>query len=160
MKRFFPWVIVLSAALFAGRKLYLRFIAVPDLPIETSILTSANGDQYDLRSDDHPYILISYVQSWCRDCIREIPSMMQLQKEKGDDQVQLVLISDEPRANINQIEKHFGGAVTVYRSGKSLGIMGIQVFPTTYLLGPDRKILLVKKEGFDWNGEEVRALIH
>jgi thiol-disulfide isomerase/thioredoxin len=160
MKKFIPWVLVMAAVLFAARNVYVRFFAIPDLSIETAILTDSEGEQYDIRRDDHPYILISYVQSWCRDCILEIPSMLQLRKEKGEDQIQVVLISDEPRANINQIEKRFDGNISVYRSGKSLANMGIQVFPTTYLLGPDRKILLVKKEGFDWNSEMVRAMVH
>ena len=153
------WVLFAIVVLFTARKVYVRFIAIPDLPIQTSVLTDGRGVQYNLQNDSHPYILISYVQSWCRDCILEIPSMIQLQKEKGEDQIQVILISDEPRANINQIEKRFDGTVTVYRSGKSLANMGIQVYPTTYLLGPDRKILLVKKEGFDWNGSYVRALV-
>lgn len=159
MKKYFPWLLVLAALLFAGRKLYVRFIAIPDLPVQTTVLTDRSGTQYDLRTDKHPYILISYVQSWCRDCIREIPSMLQLQKEIGKDKIQVVLISDEPKEKIDQIEKRFDGAITVFKSDKSMNDMDIHVFPTTFLMGSDRKILLVKKEGFDWNGVGVRALI-
>ena len=160
MKKFFPWVLVLAAAIFAGRKLYFRFIAVPELPVQTAILTDGSGAQYDLRTDKHPYILISYVQSWCGDCIREIPSMIQLQKEAGTDRIQIVLISDESKEKIDLIEKRFDGAITVYQSEKPMADMDIHVYPTTFLLGPDRKILMVKKEGFDWNGREVKALVH
>jgi hypothetical protein len=58
-----------------------------------------------------------------------------------------------------RVEKRFDGAIMVYQSDKPMGDMNIHVFPTTILLGPDRKPLLVKKEGFDWNGEEVKALV-
>ena len=160
MKNFFPRLLVFAVILFAASKVYFRFIAVPELPVQTTKLINGSGVQYDLQKDDHPYILISYVQSWCGDCIREIPSMVQLQKETGIDKIQLVLISDEPREKIMRIEKRFDGAITVYQSGSSMDEMNIHVFPTTVLLDPDRKILLVKKEGFDWNGEEVKALVH
>jgi peroxiredoxin len=159
MKKYLKWVFVFGAVLFAIRNLYVRFIAVPDLPVETTVLTDGSGAQFDLRTDNHPYILISYVQSWCGDCIREIPSMMQLQKDIGTDKIQVVLISDEPNEKIKQIEKRFNGAITVYQSAKSMSDMNIHVFPTTFLIDSDRKILLVKKEGFDWNGEEVKALV-
>jgi len=159
MKKFFPWVLFLAAALFAGRMLYIRFIAVPDLPVQSTVLTDRRGAKYDLRTDDHPFILISYVQSWCGDCIREIPAMIQLQKEIGTEKIQLILISDEPSEKIHLIEKKFDGAIKVHQSDKAMSDIDIHVFPTTFLLGPDRKILLVKKEGFDWNGEEVKALV-
>ena len=160
MKKLFQWVVVAAVILLISQKIYHRFIANPELPVETTVLTNGTGAQYDLRKDTHPYILISYVQSWCGDCIREIPSMVELQKEIGTGKIQLVLISDEPREKIMRIEKRFDGAISVYQSAKPMSDMNIHVFPTTILLGPDRTILMVKKEGFDWNGEEVKALMH
>jgi len=159
MKKLFQWAFVAAVILLVAQKIYHRFIADPELPVETTILTNGSGTQYDLRKDAHPYILISYIQSWCGDCISEIPSMVQLQKEIGTEKIQLVLISDEPREKIMRVEKRFDGAIMVYQSDKPMGDMNIHVFPTTILLGPDRKPLLVKKEGFDWNGEEVKALV-
>ena len=160
MKKLFQWVVVAAVILLISQKIYHRFIANPELPVETTVLTNGTGAQYDLRKDTHPYILISYIQSWCGDCIREIPSMVELQKEIGTGKIQLVLISDEPKEKIKQIEQRFNGAITVYQSAKSMRDMDIHVFPTTFLIDSDRKILLVKKEGFDWNGEEVKALMH
>jgi thiol-disulfide isomerase/thioredoxin len=160
MKKLLPLAIVVVIILFAARKVYIRFIAIPELPIETSVLTDRGGVQYDLKHDDHPYILVSYIQSWCGDCMVEVPSMLQLVKEQGKEKIRLVLISDEPREKILRIEQRFENQITVYQSDRPMKSMDIHIFPTTFLLGPDRKILLVKKEGFDWNGEQVRAMVN
>jgi len=168
MKVSIKWILPLIAVAFLGWKLYFRFLHAPDLPLAQTILTNENGEVFDIKKEKANFILVSYVQSWCRDCITEIPSMAILQAfSNGEKHLKIILISDEPWDKIQKFRKitqnldplHNAEKLPVYKSDKNMRQMGIHVYPTTYLLGPDRKILLVKQEGFDWNSDEVHTII-
>jgi thiol-disulfide isomerase/thioredoxin len=132
---------------------------IPELPIGKTSLISENGEKLDIEQMEEPYLLISCVQSWCGDCIRETPSIQALQEKTGKEKLAVVMMSDEEWGKIRRFSELSKTSLTVWQSEKSLADLGVRVFPTTWLLGPDRKILLAKLEGFDWNSAEVHRLL-
>jgi len=143
---------------FVGWKAWRRF-TTPELPLWTTRLVDAKGQELKLSEAKEKYLLVSYFQSWCGDCIRELPSMVNLQKEVGGDKIKLVFISDEDWTKIGNFQTHAKISIPCYQSDKSMDAQGIYVYPSTFLLGPDRKVLLLKRERFDWNSAEVKAFI-
>jgi thiol-disulfide isomerase/thioredoxin len=148
---------VIGAMLFVGISLYKKFRSIPPLPKSELKLHTRENTTFDLDKIKTNYLLISYFQSWCGDCIKESPSIAALQKKVGSDQLTIIMVTDEDFQKVDQFQSHLDSKFTFLRSEKKLKELGIHVFPTTYLLNKKREIVLEKMEGFDWNSQEVWA---
>jgi thiol-disulfide isomerase/thioredoxin len=151
-------LLLVGIIVFLALKIRNHFF-IPDLPIGKTSLISENGEKLDIEQMEEPYLLISCVQSWCGDCIRETPSIQALQEKIGKEKLAVVMISDEEWGKIRRFSELSHSNLPIRQSEKSLADLGVRVFPTTWLLGPDRKVLLAKLEGFDWNSAEVHRLL-
>lgn len=150
--------ILVAAAVFAAWKIW-SYQQIPELPLGKTRLETVDGRIFEPSGTKGKYLLISCFQSWCGDCIREAPSIQALQKSLDEDKLEVLLISDEAWEKINRFGKLSKTDLSYFRSQTSFGELGIRVYPTTWLLSPDRKVLMVKREGFDWNSPEVHAMI-
>ncbi len=157
-KVLFQIIALFGFALFIGIKWY-RHNVVPELPFYAQDLKKEDGSLVKARSLKGKYILVSYFQSWCGDCARELPSIEKLQSDVGKEKINVVLVSDEDFVKINKFRNHFKSQLPFYQSINAFDKIGIHVFPTTYLLSPEGEILLSKLEGYDWASKDVLKLI-
>ncbi len=158
LNKFYKVFFVLLAIGF-GINYWLKHSKVPELPFFQQKLVDLNNRPTPTEAWKNKYVLVSYFQSWCGDCARELPSIQALEDKIGADNIKVVLISDEPFSKINKFKNHFRSKLPFYQSVESFNEIGIRVFPTTYLIGPNGKLLLSKLEGFDWSSPEVLHLI-
>lgn len=154
--KFFLLTALTAAAVWVAFTLYNRF-RFPPLPLSQTTLINEKGETVAADGFQTPYVLVSYFQSWCSDCLREAPSIAALKQTSGG-RVSVLMISDEPWEKINPFRARAGADLPFFQSATPLKQLGIYSYPTTYLLGPDRKVLLEKQEGYDWNSPEVQAL--
>lgn len=150
--------ILIVAVVFAAWKIW-SYQQIPELPLSKTKLETEDGRIFDASGSRGNYLLISCFQSWCGDCIREAPSIQGLQKYLGKDKLEVLMVSDEEWEKINRFRKLSKTDLPHFRSQTSFSELGIRVYPTTWLLSPDRKVLMVKREGFNWNSPEVHAMI-
>jgi thiol-disulfide isomerase/thioredoxin len=152
-------VICMVVAIVIGRYLYKSYRTVPPLPAYEHDLTDELGKQVKLADFKGQYVLISYFQTWCGDCIKELPTIDALQQIVGKEKLKVMMVNDEGEAKMNHFKEKYYNTLDYYQSNKSFSDLGIHVFPTTYLLNTDGVIILSKLEGFDWASKEVVALI-
>ena len=153
-------IATVALAVFLAWHQYRKHTDVPPLPFFTQTILDESGKEISGSRFMGKYILVSYFQTWCGDCARELPSIQQLADEVGKEKLEVVLISDEDFQKINAFKGKFGSNLSFYRSKESLKALGISVYPSTYLIDPKGKIRLSKLEGFDWSSTVVKQLIH
>jgi thiol-disulfide isomerase/thioredoxin len=150
--------VALVVIVFAGYKFW-SYQQIPEIPLGKTTLKTADGRILDPSGITGKYLLISCFQSWCGDCIREAPSVQALRNSMGARKLDVLMVSDEDWEKINRFGKLSKTDLSLLRSQTSFSELGVRVYPTTWLLSPDHKVLMVKREGFDWNSPEVHALI-
>ncbi|HEX8517239.1 MAG TPA: TlpA disulfide reductase family protein [Bacteroidia bacterium] len=153
MKKYLSFL-VLIALLGIAAWFYKAYKTVPELPAYDHDLVSEQGTAVKLSDFKGKYILISYFQTWCGSCIRELPSIDALQTQLGTDKLEVLLVSDEPIEKILRFKEKYCNTLEYYTT-RPFPDLGIRVFPTTYLINPDGKVILSKLEGFDWSSPEV-----
>jgi len=158
LNRFYKAFLVLLAIGF-GVNYWVKHNKVPDLPFFQTKLVDEKGNEVSASDWKNKYVLVSYFQSWCGDCAKELPSLQMLQDKLAKDKISIVLISDEPFSKINSFKNHFKSNLPFFQSVDPFKELGIRVFPTTYLIDPNGKLLLSKLEGYDWASSEVLQLI-
>lgn len=157
-KNIFNLVLIAAILFFAGRYLIKHHVS-PSLPISKHSLSDGQGKIINVQDFKGKYVLVSYFQTWCGDCIRELPDIEQLQNRFGTEKLQVLLISDEGWEKINNFKARHNDRLPYYLSSASLDELGISVYPTTYLLDPKGEVLLSKLEKYDWSQKEVIDLI-
>ncbi len=131
----------------------------PDLPLFNTTLYDENNQVVPADSFIGKVLIVSYFQTWCGDCRREQPELMQLQNSVGEDQLKLVFISDESFDKINRMKEYLQVNIPFYRSEKTLKELGVNRYPTTYLIDKSGKVVDVKVEGIDWYNDKNIQLI-
>ena len=139
---------------------YKKYKTIPSLPAYQNTLLNEKGEQINLTEFQGTYLLISYFQTWCGDCIEELPTIDALQTKVGKNKLKILMISDEPFEKIIRFKEKYCNTLDYYQTSKKLLEQNIRVFPTTYLLNEKGKIIISKLNAFDWSSEEVVAKIN
>ena len=153
-----------GAAVIADAQVALGFeLTIPAKRLKDVRFTDAEGALVTLEDKRGTVVLINFWATWCPPCVREMPSLEQLQAELGGDGFEVLAISeDREAAAIAPFYKHFGlnelgGYHDPYgRLARQLKVTG---FPTT---------ILVDHRGFEvgrvmgaaeWDSPESLALM-
>jgi thiol-disulfide isomerase/thioredoxin len=152
-KKFLPFLMavifgnVLYFVVFSGKR-------APKNPIVKTTLFDEQNNKVDASSFKGKVLILSYFQTWCGDCRKEIPELMELQKHFGE-QLKVVMITDESFDKINQMKSVLPSDLQFYRSEKKLKEIGIRRFPTTYLINKKGEKIEAKVEGIDWYTDKI-----
>jgi len=102
-------------------------------------------------------VVLNFWATWCGPCIQEVPSMVALQKELGDQVVVLAVSTDvDEDAYKKFTEKRMQGLLTVRDADhKSNNLYGTYAFPETYII--DRECVIRRKfiGPQEWTSAEI-----
>lgn len=115
--------------------------AVPDitLPLVTNPSITVN-----LAKINSKYYLVDFWASWCASCKISMKSLSQLSKSLGPKGFKVVGISldKDPQLAKQFLAKYPASFTQLHdQSGKSATQFGLTKMPTSYLVGPDKKII-------------------
>ena len=152
-KKFVPLFLI---PIFAYTLYFVVFSGkvAPRHPFEKSVLFDEQNRQVAIKDFKGKVLIVTYFQSWCRDCRKELPELAQLQQHFGE-QLKVVVITDESFDISNQVKEYLKIDLSFYKSEKKLKEIGIHRFPTTYLLDKKGDIVDAKVEGIDWYNDEM-----
>ncbi len=114
--------------------------------LEKLELETLEGKPAQLPGNENAYHLINFWATWCKPCIREIPSLIHLEQELADEGLKLVFISNEDGKKVDKFIRDRSIGISSYLMPSAIETYGLMYLPTTYLIGPEGEILL-KEEG-------------
>ncbi len=138
---------------------YKSYKTLPALPAYENTFTNEAGQSVKLSDYKGSYVLISYFQTWCGDCIQELPGIDNLQAKVGKEKLTVLMVSDETKEKINHFKDKYCNTLNYFQSTTTLHELNIRVFPTTYLLNKNGEVIMGKLEGYDWSNDQVIQLI-
>jgi thiol-disulfide isomerase/thioredoxin len=138
---------------------YKSYKTVPSFQPDENDFVNEQGVHVKPSDLKGKYVLISYFQTWCGSCIKELPSIDRLQTTVGKDKLAVLIVSDEDAGKIWHFRDKYCETLDYYHSAISFDDIDVLVYPTTYLLDPEGKVIFSKLEAFDWSSDEVRSLI-
>ncbi|MBK6273565.1 MAG: TlpA family protein disulfide reductase [Saprospirales bacterium] len=101
-KKYIPFLLavifgnVLYFVVFSGKR-------APKNPIEKTTLFDEQNNKIDASTFTGKVLILSYFQTWCGDCRKEQPELMELQKHFGD-KLKVVMITDESFDKVNSMK--------------------------------------------------------
>jgi thiol-disulfide isomerase/thioredoxin len=157
------WGIVFLLLLFWAARWYHWKSVAPTIAFGNAALYQAdNKQQFSINDYAAKVLIISFFQTWCRDCARETPVLNQLAANLPTANFQVIYVTDEDNPKLEAFRRRLPSENILFAiSGKPLTSFGIHVYPTTYLVDKKGEIVLAKLEGYNWLDQEetIRKLI-
>lgn len=105
-------------------------------------------------------VFLNFWGTWCPPCRAEFPTIQKLyDAKKGKVQFVLIAMQDEEE-NVKKLLKENNYTTPVYLATSPLSEKMLpKVFPTTYILGKNGRILKKDDGASDWNSDSVHQFI-
>jgi thiol-disulfide isomerase/thioredoxin len=139
----------------AGRQL-TEFPFKPDIPL--LVLHNTHGQTIDIKQLRQSVVVINFWASWCPSCVSELRVMHDTAASLVDRDV--VVLAVNVGDNINMINHYFEEYQPAYQvlldeQSKTTADWQIMGLPTTYVIGPDRKIHYGAIGVLAWESDQV-----
>lgn len=132
------------------------FDPVEVVPDEARIISGQGKDVF-IRQFAGKVVVLNFWATWCAPCVKELPSLAKLKKQRPDIEVITVsmdmkIIPDELR---KFLDKHQAEQLDVYYDqGVELQkTFEVQSLPATYILSPNSQILYKMIGSTDWSSD-------
>lgn len=115
-------------------------------PAPAFTLPTASGEALSLESQRGHYVYVDFWASWCGPCKQSFPWMKTLQERHAASGFKILAINvDEQQADARRFLASTPPGFTVLfdPKGATPAAWGVQGMPSSYLVGPDGKVLLV-----------------
>jgi thiol-disulfide isomerase/thioredoxin len=112
-----------------------------------------------IKPDSDKLLMINIWATWCGPCRHEMPSMQRLLRRLGDDRLELVGLSvdmDEHVVREYLIENKIDFPSFLDRDLSEVnGVLGVRVFPSTFFVSPEGRLVKVIEGWRDWDAPEL-----
>jgi len=108
-------------------------------------------------------LMVNIWATWCGPCRHEMPGLQRLAKRLGDERLALVGLTvdmDEHVVREYLIENKINFPSFLDRDLSEVnGVLGVRVFPSTFFVGPNGRLVKVIEGWRDWDAPELQASI-
>jgi thiol-disulfide isomerase/thioredoxin len=131
----------------------------------SSKFKNPDGGDFDLAKFKGTPMLVNLWASWCAPCIKELPTLQQLEQAQAEEGKLGVIAVSQDTAPQESIEAFLGerdlGRFAAYHDPdmKLTSALGIQIMPTTILYDAQGKEVWRYVGDLDWTGEEAARLL-
>lgn len=106
-------------------------------------------------------LVLNFWASWCQPCVEETPSLSQFARDFAPKGVVVLGISvDTNEKAYHDFVQRFHPAFLTMRERKLHEDFGTFMYPETYIIAPDGKVLQKIAEGADWSDPKVTQYIN
>jgi len=151
--RLLGWLLGLLAAalvcaIYAG--IHERVVVEGD-SVPGFTLTADNGRQVSMPHFAGKLLVLNFWASWCAPCIEETPSLSRLaERYAGKGVVVLGVAVDQNDASYRAFLAKYKPSFLTVRERKLHEEFGTFMYPETYIIGADGKVLRKIAQGADW----------
>ncbi len=122
-------------------------------------ITADNGSPISLPGFKGKLLVLNFWASWCQPCVEETPSLSQFAQQFADKGVVVLALSvDHDQRAYNAFVQKFHPAFLTAREDKLHAInedFGTYMYPETYIIDANGKVLKKIAEGADWNDPQL-----
>ena len=137
--------------------------AAADLRLPTGTFPALDGGSHTLQAGGRPTVLVFWA-TWCAPCIREMPTLDDLQADLGGDRLHVVALSmDREGEKVARpfVEKNGWSNLDLYVSdGTSFARdANVRGLPTTLIIGPDGTEVARLEGTAEWNADDIKDML-
>jgi peroxiredoxin len=155
MKNKWVGALLLLLAILTGIFFYSKFRVAPSIDFSKISLVNEDGSKADLRTFTGRKTVICFSATWCGNCWQELGEIDRIKANELND-VDFVVISDEPAERIEVFKRRLKGPFTYLRLTQPFSSIGIHSIPTSYIVNTHFEIKKEHVGYIDWNDLSTR----
>lgn len=134
-------------------------------PAPTVKFKNPDGGSFDLGKFKGSPVLVNLWASWCAPCIKELPTLQELEQAQADEgNLGIIAVSQDmaPQGSVDAFlgERDIGRFAAYHDPDMKLtSALGVQIMPTTILYDRDGKEVWRYVGDLDWTGPEAAKLL-
>ena len=134
-------------------------------PAPTVKFKNPDGEEFDLGKFKGTPVLVNLWASWCAPCIKELPTLQQLEQAQAEEgKLGVIAVSQDmaPQGSVEAFlaERDLGRFAAYHDADMNLtSALNVQVMPTTILYDAQGRELWRYVGDLDWTGEEAAKLL-
>jgi thiol-disulfide isomerase/thioredoxin len=114
-------------------------------------ITADNGRSVSIPHFEGRLLVLNFWASWCAPCVEETPSLSRLAQQYANKGVVVLGVSvDQNEASYRTFLRKYQPAFLTARERKLHAEFGTFMYPETYIIGADGKVLRKIAEGANW----------
>jgi len=123
---------------------YARYRIPPTVSFSNLLLKRLDGSDFSSKSLTNQRTIIQFFATWCPDCRRELPKLIEHFEFLKTKKIHLLLISDEPESVLKSFKERYLIPYDIVVLSKSFKEIGIYTLPTTYFIQSDGTVAFQK----------------
>ena len=137
-----------------------EFVIDTSLPLEERIvLVDLEGNKTDLSTYRGKTVFLNFWATWCKPCIKEMPSIDQARISLENQDVVFIAASDEKIEKIKKFAVNSDYGFQIVQVQGDIFDLDIKALPTTFIINPDGKIVYNEVGAREWHEEANIELI-
>jgi thiol-disulfide isomerase/thioredoxin len=149
---------LISALILMGIFIYQRYRVAPSLLLPEIQLSDLQGNSVKPASGK-PTLLI-FFGTWCRDCRKELPVLAKLEAELKSKNIQVILVSDEEIAVLQDFSTSIPLSFQLYKLKGSFKENSIYTLPTSYLFCSNGSVFRKQTGAIEWSIELLSSFVN
>jgi thiol-disulfide isomerase/thioredoxin len=117
-------------------------------------LSDLSGAPIDLTIYEGRTLVINFWATWCRPCVKEMPSFEKAKARFDENKVVFLFASDEEVERIQNFRAKNNLSLNFVQV-TNLEELQIQALPTTYIIDPTGALALTETGGRNWDDDEM-----
>lgn len=107
-------------------------------------------------------VIVNFWATWCQPCVAEMPALERLRKRLAADGLEVIAVNyAENAGRIRPFVERYGLTFPVVRDhdGTARSAWHVDLFPTSFVVGPDQRVVWRAAGEIDWDDPRVEAQI-
>lgn len=131
-----------------------------ELPlVERFDFENLDGTKIDWTDTKGKLVFVNFWATWCKPCIKEMPSLSEANIQLKDEGVLFIVASDQDVSKIKKFESKHHYSFSLLHSNTSVFDLDVQALPTTIIINEAGKIVFNEIGSRDWSSDKSIALI-
>ncbi len=127
--------------------------------IEKFDFEDLEGNKIDWAETKGKTVFVNFWATWCKPCIKEMPSISEANRQLKEGNVLFIVASDEDIEKIKKFESKHAYSFKLMHSKTSVFDLDVQALPTTLIINENGKVVFNEIGARDWASEKSIALI-
>ena len=150
-------LVVFVYTIFAA--IHERVVVAGDTAPEFTI-TADNGRTVSVPNFGGKLLVLNFWASWCPPCVQETPSLSQFAQQFADKGVVVLAVSvDKDEKAYRAFLQRFHPNFLTARDFKVHEDYGTFMYPETYFINPQGKVIRKIAEGADWSDPQLQQFV-
>ena len=131
--------------------LIYKYRVAPSIDFNQLELKNTEGQVVKLSDYKGKVLFINFWETWCGPCVQEMPTIESARLQTDSTQIVFITIAEEDPALIKAFKDRHDFHFNYFISAKKFSDLGVNTYPTTYVIDKHGKIALTKIGGVEWS---------